>query len=253
MAESVKGKTLYLALSEARLGELPVQYKDGMGWWSRAVVLVRRRGLVENYALAERSVRGVFRIVRDFGPVMPIVAVIGIYPYAWLRGICTVGAGYRDEESMRAYLRRYNEDRFVQGRAGLQVDTPAYIRLRRSYIDRMAALREGDADELLVQERLRIQDLTELGIRDTTVPVEYRDGVSADALPVEEVRAKGETYEIPEDSPAARPARVHIRRGRPKLSTTPKRGSVDVSDEKVVGVKKIGRPRKIRPDDGIAG
>lgn len=252
--ESVKERTLRLALAEVGLSSLPCQYRDGMGWWDKSILLVRRRGLQESYALAERSVWGVMRIVRDFGPIAPIVGVLGIYPYAWLRGMMGVGpGGYRDEDAMRTYLRIYFNGYYSRAQSdAVGSSDRVFESLRLAHEGRMRIVSEGSMDELSALERLRVRDLSRLGIKDLFVPISYlcSDSLSACSLSTSSDGAdvNTSTYDVPDGSREARPARVRIKGGRPRKPIALRADRVDVSDPSKVGVKKRGRPRKVRPE-----
>ena len=75
-------KTLSEALSFARIGKLPEEYKVGSTKiWTRAVVKVKKLNGRTNYALAMNDGNGSPRIVRDFGDMVAIKSVVAIYPY----------------------------------------------------------------------------------------------------------------------------------------------------------------------------
>lgn len=101
--DGIKEVSLRRALESAGLGVLPVRYSDGAGFWLRAVLLLRKRGNVESYALGERYGDGRVRIVRDCGDAVPIVGILGIYPYVYLDE-ARFGNVYSNAVHERAYL-----------------------------------------------------------------------------------------------------------------------------------------------------
>lgn len=85
----IKEKTLSMALSETRCRDLPKLYRDGdKGFWMKAIVLVKKRNLVNTYMLAEHKADGLITYTKDFaatiGHMSPMAGLIGIYPYIYL-------------------------------------------------------------------------------------------------------------------------------------------------------------------------
>lgn len=102
--DNIKSKTLSLALSAAKLSDLPKHWdgEDDGEFWTKAVVLVKKRDLSESYALAMRNAFGFIRYTRDFGSLSPVYARLAIYPYEFLdeRQFCE----YDTEQQMRSAL-----------------------------------------------------------------------------------------------------------------------------------------------------
>lgn len=79
----IKEQSLKSALEATACRELPKAYKEGMGFWIKAIVLVRKRNLTQSYALAERRADGVIRYTKDFGLMSQIVGIVSIHPYIY--------------------------------------------------------------------------------------------------------------------------------------------------------------------------
>lgn len=79
----IKEKSLKLALEAAACRELPKAYRDGMGFWIKAIVLVRKRNMTQSYALAERRADGVIRYVKDYGLMSQIEGLVSVHPYVY--------------------------------------------------------------------------------------------------------------------------------------------------------------------------
>ena len=77
----IKEQSLKLALEATACRELPKVYKDGSGFWIKAIVLVRKRNQTQSYALAERRADGVIRYVKDFGLMSQIEGLVSVHPY----------------------------------------------------------------------------------------------------------------------------------------------------------------------------
>ena len=77
----IKEQSLRLALSAAACRELPKAYRDGSGFWIKAIVLVRKRNMTQSYALAERGADGVIRYVKDFGLMSQIEGLVSAMEY----------------------------------------------------------------------------------------------------------------------------------------------------------------------------
>lgn len=108
-------ESLRKALSAVGLSELPKIYKDGMGYWFRAIGVVKKLGGATNYALLERDGYGLISVKKDFGYMIPIFrsddkdasddekqGLVAVYPYAYLdeQRYC---ANINDDELVREY------------------------------------------------------------------------------------------------------------------------------------------------------
>lgn len=107
--EGIKESSLRACLCAVGLSSLPARYHDGDGWWLRAIVLVRKRGVSESYCVACRDADGRVRYVRDFGVMAPIGAVLSIHPYVYL-DVSRFGNVYSNPIHCRAYLVKVFED-----------------------------------------------------------------------------------------------------------------------------------------------
>lgn len=117
-------QSLRRALESLRIKELPRQYKDGMGFWIRALVKVRKSDNRCYYMAAERNGWGVMRYIKDFGPVMRVMAVVGVYPYMYLDE-ARYGLRYSGEESMRKRLAGFFRAHYGKLADGAGYDTKA--------------------------------------------------------------------------------------------------------------------------------
>lgn len=79
----IKEQSLKLALEATACRELPKVYKDGSGFWIKAIVLVRKRNHTQSYVLAERRADGVIRYVKDFGLMSQIEGLVSVHPYVY--------------------------------------------------------------------------------------------------------------------------------------------------------------------------
>lgn len=88
-------KSLSDALEKANLTKLPDKW-DGKDVWFRAIALVRKQNMREEYAIYERkislntncdkySVSDTFNVLIDFGSMSIISEVIEFYPYKFLQ------------------------------------------------------------------------------------------------------------------------------------------------------------------------
>ncbi len=77
----IKDKSLREALAASACRELPRAWRDGDGFWVKAIVLVRKRNNTQSYALAERGGDGLMVFTKDFGLMSQIVACVSIHPY----------------------------------------------------------------------------------------------------------------------------------------------------------------------------
>ena len=144
----IKEQSLKLALEATACRELPKAYKDGSGFWIKAIVLVRKRNQTQSYALAERRADGVIRYVKDFGLMSQIEGLVSVHPYVY-----------------------FDEERFMHPYKSAE----ARRRLLLSFfgVERAQEIMEADADKLELLAR-------EMGIR---IQLENRpQDIAADAM-----------------------------------------------------------------------
>ena len=144
----IKEQSLKLALEATACRELPKVYKDGSGFWIKAIVLVRKRNQTQSYALAERRADGVIRYVKDFGLMSQIEGLVSVHPYVY-----------------------FDEERFMHPYKSAE----AQRRLLLSFfgVERAQEIMEADADKLELLAR-------EMGIR---IQLENRpQDIAADAM-----------------------------------------------------------------------
>lgn len=144
----IKEQSLKLALEATACRELPKAYKDGSGFWIKAIVLVRKRNQTQSYALAERRADGVIRYVKDFGLMSQIEGLVSVHPYVY-----------------------FDEERFMHPYKSAE----AQRRLLLSFfgVERAQEIMEADADKLELLAR-------EMGIR---IQLENRpQDIAADAM-----------------------------------------------------------------------
>ncbi len=99
----IKEQSLKSALEATACRELPKAYKEGMGFWIKAIVLVRKRNLTQSYALAERRADGVIRYTKDFGMMSQIAGIVSIHPYIYFDEKRFMPV-YRNDEAQRRSL-----------------------------------------------------------------------------------------------------------------------------------------------------
>lgn len=101
--EDKKTESLKKCLECTNSFELPKEYdeKDG-NYWLKAIVLVRKRNMTENYSIAERDTKGKPKVVRDFGVVSPLASIEKIYPYVILDK--SLVPKFNDKEELKNYL-----------------------------------------------------------------------------------------------------------------------------------------------------
>lgn len=144
----IKEQSLKLALEATACRELPKVYKDGSGFWIKAIVLVRKRNQTQSYALAERRADGVIRYVKDFGLMSQIEGLVSVHPYVY-----------------------FDEERFMHPYKSAE----AQRRLLLSFfgVERAQEIMEADADKLELLAR-------DMGIR---IQLENRpQDIAADAM-----------------------------------------------------------------------
>lgn len=123
-------ETLSEALSFARLKDLPKKFNPELGLtWILAVALVKKKNLMNAYAIVEQRADGLIQYKKTFGRLSPIDGLISIHPYMYVdeealgmamkanrRTIAMHYAGYADEiidsddEKFKAYQLQYAMD-----------------------------------------------------------------------------------------------------------------------------------------------
>lgn len=123
-------ETLSEALSFAKLKDLPKKFNPGLGLtWILAVALVKKKNLMNAYAIVEQRADGLIQYKKTFGRLSPIDGLISIHPYMYVdeealgmamkanrRTIAMHYAGYADEiidsddERFKAYQLQYAMD-----------------------------------------------------------------------------------------------------------------------------------------------
>lgn len=123
-------ETLSEALSFARLKDLPKKFNPGLGLtWILAVALIKKKNLMNAYAIVEQRADGLIQYRKTFGRLSPIDGLISIHPYMYVdeealgmamkanrRTIAMHYAGYADEiidsddEKFKAYQLQYAMD-----------------------------------------------------------------------------------------------------------------------------------------------
>lgn len=123
-------ETLSEALSFARLKDLPKKFNPELGLtWILAVALIKKKNLMNAYAIVEQRADGLIQYKKTFGRLSPIDGLISIHPYMYVdeealgmamkanrRTIAMHYAGYADEiidsddEKFKAYQLQYAMD-----------------------------------------------------------------------------------------------------------------------------------------------
>lgn len=81
---NIKEESLRKALHAVGLSSLPKQYTaNSREFWLKAIVLVQKRNLEENYCLYDRKPSGLMELVRDFGHSSVIFSIKSIHPYLY--------------------------------------------------------------------------------------------------------------------------------------------------------------------------
>lgn len=123
-------ETLSEALSFAKLKDLPKKFNPGLGLtWILAIALIKKKNLMNAYAIVEQRADGLIQYKKTFGRLSPIDGLISIHPYMYVdeealgmamkanrRTIAMHYAGYADEiidsddEKFKAYQLQYAMD-----------------------------------------------------------------------------------------------------------------------------------------------
>lgn len=123
-------ETLSEALSFARLKDLPKKFNPELGLtWILAIALIKKKNLMNAYAIVEQRADGLIQYKKTFGRLSPIDGLISIHPYMYVdeealgmamkanrRTIAMHYAGYADEiidsddEKFKAYQLQYAMD-----------------------------------------------------------------------------------------------------------------------------------------------
>lgn len=221
MSETIGEKSLRLALGYAGLRDLPPQYKEGDGWWVKALLLVRKRGLSESWCIAERDVRGVVRIIKDFGLVYQVVGILSVHPYEYL-DYGTFGAEYKDAAEEREALIRFYRSRMGGQLLGLSEGDDAYKRAAAFGEGRIKSVQSCSEEELAVYDRERIRIL--MRENPPSSPYGMRPGAVASSsgtlAVVQPDMSPGEAFELLQKSRSrvrakVGPSRTPRKRGRP--------------------------------------
>ena len=179
----IKEQSLKLALEATACRELPKVYKDGSGFWIKAIVLVRKRNHTQSYALAERRADGVIRYVKDFGLMSQIEGLVSVHPYVY-----------------------FDEERFMHPYKSVE----AQRRLLLSFfgMEREQEIMEADADKLeLLSREMGIKVQLENRPQDIATDAMKRAVEEAGDNQVEEGTDLMHTSEGPEEIKTIRTAR----------------------------------------------
>lgn len=123
-------ETLSEALSFAKLKDLPKKFNPELGLtWILAIALIKKKNLMNAYAIVEQRADGLIRYKKTFGRLSPIDGLISIHPYMYVdeealgmamkanrRTIAMLYTGYADEiidsddEKFKAYQLQYAMD-----------------------------------------------------------------------------------------------------------------------------------------------
>lgn len=235
------GESLRAALMDLRLRDLPPQYNERYGFWTRALVLVSRVGSPNTYCHAERNARGVMRYIKDYGGrVRPISGVVSIHPYEYL-DTARFGVRYESEEACRNALCAFHQRRFARLVAvGGVKKGLAYEKLKAFTDDRLRLCRECDTSDLawLDRERIMLQMREDVSEKDTPNAAV----ASSDVVRVQE--SYGEERKLRTiDSGGAEPKRSN--RGRPRKASAdvPADKAVRPMKSGVVGKKRVGKDK----------
>lgn len=122
--------TLSEALSFARVRELPKRFNPDLGLtWILAIALIKKKNLMNAYAIVEHRADGLIQYKKTFGRLSPIDGLISIHPYMYVdeealgiamkanrRTIAMHYPGYADEiidsddEKFKVYQLQYAMD-----------------------------------------------------------------------------------------------------------------------------------------------
>ena len=123
-------ETLSEALSFARCKELPKKFNPELGLtWILAIALIKKKNLMNAYAIVEQRADGLIQYKKTFGRISPIDGLISIHPYMYVdeealgmamkanrRTIAMHYPGYADEiidsddEKFKVYQLQYAMD-----------------------------------------------------------------------------------------------------------------------------------------------
>lgn len=123
-------ETLSEALTFARVRELPKKFNPDLGLtWILAIALIRKKNLMNAYAIVEQRADGLIQYKKTFGRLSPIDGLISIHPYMYVdeealgmamkanrRTIAMHYTGYADEiidsddEKFKVYQLQYAMD-----------------------------------------------------------------------------------------------------------------------------------------------
>lgn len=123
-------ETLSEALSFARVRELPKKFNPELGLtWILAIALIKKKNLMNAYAIVEQRADGLIEYKKTFGRLSPIDGLISIHPYMYVdeealgmatkanrRTIAMHYPGYADEiidsddEKFKVYQLQYAMD-----------------------------------------------------------------------------------------------------------------------------------------------
>lgn len=78
-------ETLSEALSFARVRELPKKFNPELGLtWILAIALIKKKNLMNAYAIVEQRADGLIQYKKTFGRLSPIDGLISIHPYMYV-------------------------------------------------------------------------------------------------------------------------------------------------------------------------
>lgn len=78
-------ETLSEALSFARVRELPKKFNPELGLtWILAIALIKKKNLMNAYAIVEQRADGLIEYKKTFGRLSPIDGLISIHPYMYV-------------------------------------------------------------------------------------------------------------------------------------------------------------------------
>lgn len=123
-------ETLSEALTFARVRELPKKFNPDLGLtWILAIALIKKKNLMNAYAIVEQRADGLIQYKKTFGRLSPIDGLISIHPYMYVdeealgmamkanrRTIAMHYTGYADEiidsddEKFKVYQLQYAMD-----------------------------------------------------------------------------------------------------------------------------------------------
>ena len=78
-------ETLSEALTFAKVGELPKKFNPDLGLtWILAIALIKKKNLMNAYAIVEQRADGLIQYKKTFGRISPIDGLISIHPYMYV-------------------------------------------------------------------------------------------------------------------------------------------------------------------------